>query len=46
MTGHAVVADLGRGREILAAAGERMARLGIGHVTVQLEPGGKCEDCE
>lgn len=46
MTGHAVIADLAQGQAVLAAAAERMGRLGIGHVTVQLEPERKCEDCE
>jgi len=46
MTGHAVIDDLGGGREILAAAAERMQRLGIAHVTVQLEPEERCEGCE
>jgi cobalt-zinc-cadmium efflux system protein len=46
MTGHAVIADPGRGREILIAAADRMQRLGIAHVTFQLEPEEKCEDCQ
>jgi len=46
MTGHAVIADPGSGREILAAAADRMQRLGIAHVTFQLEPEEKCEDCQ
>jgi cobalt-zinc-cadmium efflux system protein len=46
MTGHAVIADPGGGREILAAAADRMQRLGIAHVTFQLEPEEKCEDCQ
>jgi cobalt-zinc-cadmium efflux system protein len=45
MTGHAVIVDAARGRDVLAAAAERMGRMGIGHVTVQLEPGEKIRDC-
>lgn len=37
MTGHAVVSDVQRSADILAVAAERMRRLGIEHVTVQLE---------
>jgi hypothetical protein len=40
-----VVSDPGAGREILAAAGDRMQRLGIAHVTFQLEPTEKIDDC-
>lgn len=45
LTGHAVIADPSRGREVLATAADRMERLGIGHVTVQLEPGEKSAEC-
>jgi len=42
MTGHAVVDDAGRQQAVLEEAGSRMRRLGIGHVTIQLEAG-RCE---
>jgi cobalt-zinc-cadmium efflux system protein len=45
MTGHAVIADPGQSERILAAAADRMGRLGIGHVTFQLEPDEKMADC-
>jgi cobalt-zinc-cadmium efflux system protein len=45
MTGHAVITAPSRGREILAAAADRMQRLGIAHVTFQLEPTEKIADC-
>jgi cobalt-zinc-cadmium efflux system protein len=45
MTGHAVIADPERSRDALAAAASRMDRLGIGHVTFQLEPEKKIAEC-
>jgi len=45
MTGHAVIADPVRSAEVLTAAADRMERLGIGHVTFQLEPEEKMDDC-
>ena len=45
MTGHAVIADSGRSAAVLAAAADRMDRLGIGHVTFQLEPDEKIAEC-
>jgi cobalt-zinc-cadmium efflux system protein len=46
MTGHAVVADLSRAQEVLSLAEQRMADLGIHHVTVQLEPERGCRESE
>lgn len=37
MTGHAVLDDLSRAADVLATVEQRMAELGIHHVTVQLE---------
>jgi cobalt-zinc-cadmium efflux system protein len=42
MTGHAVVENAERTQAVLEEAGSRMRRLGIGHVTIQLEAG-RCE---
>jgi cobalt-zinc-cadmium efflux system protein len=42
MTGHAVVTDAERSPDVLREAGDRMRRMGIGHVTIQLESG-RCE---
>jgi cobalt-zinc-cadmium efflux system protein len=42
MTGHAVVEDTGRSQAVLDEAGHRMRRLGIEHVTIQLEAGRCC----
>lgn len=42
MTGHAVVEDVQRGPAVLDEAGARMRRLGIEHVTIQLEAGKCC----
>ncbi|MDH5199139.1 MAG: cation diffusion facilitator family transporter [Gemmatimonadota bacterium] len=42
MTGHAVVTEVERSPDVLAAAADRMRRLGIEHVTVQLEAA-RCE---
>jgi cobalt-zinc-cadmium efflux system protein len=42
MTGHAVVAEVGRSPDVLREAGSRMRRLGIEHTTIQLESG-KCD---
>jgi len=43
MTGHAVVAEVERSPDVLREAAERMRRLGIGHVTIQLESLGSAE---
>lgn len=47
MSAHAVVPDLAAHPRTLTRLGEEMARLGLGHVTIQLETGGPCagEDC-
>lgn len=47
MSAHAVVPDLAAHPRTLRRLGEEMARLGLGHVTIQLETGGPCagEDC-
>ena len=42
MSGHAVVPDLTNHPDVLARIRDAMCALGIGHVTVQLEVGGKC----
>jgi cobalt-zinc-cadmium efflux system protein len=42
MSGHAVVPDLAHHPDVLTGIRDAMCALGIGHVTVQLEVGGKC----
>jgi cobalt-zinc-cadmium efflux system protein len=42
MSGHAVVPDLGHHPVVLTGIRETLGRLGIGHVTVQLETGEGC----
>jgi cobalt-zinc-cadmium efflux system protein len=44
MTGHAVVDDVARAPEVLDQVEQRMAGLGIHHVTVQLEPARRCRE--
>jgi cobalt-zinc-cadmium efflux system protein len=47
MSGHAVVADPGNTQRVLATAQDRLAELGIHHVTMQLEQGeGVCGEAE
>ncbi|HTO73034.1 MAG TPA: cation diffusion facilitator family transporter, partial [Gemmatimonadales bacterium] len=43
MSGHAVVPDLASHPLVLDGIQSEMRRLGIGHVTIQLETGGRCE---
>ena len=43
MSGHAVVPDLGAHPGVLGGIRSEMGRLGIGHVTIQLETEGGCE---
>ena len=38
MTGHAVVRDTSRSADVLQTASDRLAGLGVHHVTIQLEP--------
>ena len=45
MSGHAVVPDLGSHPGVLEGIRTRMAGLGIGHVTIQLEVQDGCIDC-
>jgi len=44
MSGHAIVPDLAAHPEVLEAIRVEMARLGIGHVTIQLEVQHECEE--
>jgi cobalt-zinc-cadmium efflux system protein len=44
MTGHAVVRDTGRSGDVLRIAADRLARLGVDHVTIQLEPERRCPE--
>lgn len=44
MTGHAVLTDPGRSAEVLQTAVDRLAGLGIHHVTIQLEPERQCPE--
>ncbi len=44
MTGHAVVHDTSRSADVLQTASERLAGLGVHHVTIQLEPDRRCEE--
>lgn len=44
MSGHAVVPDLAAHPEVLEGIRGEMARLGIGHVTIQLEVQHECEE--
>jgi cobalt-zinc-cadmium efflux system protein len=44
MSGHAVVPDLQHHPGVLQEIRAAMGRLGIGHVTIQLETEGKCEE--
>ncbi len=44
MSGHAVVPELARHPEVLERIRAGMRELGIGHVTIQLERGGPCDD--
>lgn len=44
MSGHAVVPDLGNHPEVLERIRSEMCRLGIGHVTIQLEVQHECEE--
>ena len=46
MSGHAVVPDLGAHPGVLDGIRTEMARLGIGHVTIQLEVEHGCEGCD
>ena len=46
MSGHAVVPDLEAHPEVLAGIRTEMSRLGIGHVTIQLEVERGCEGCD
>jgi cobalt-zinc-cadmium efflux system protein len=43
MSGHAVVPDLAAHPDVLEGIRAEMARLGIGHVTMQLEVADECE---
>jgi cobalt-zinc-cadmium efflux system protein len=45
MSGHAVVPDLVAHPEVLEGIRTEMGRLGIGHVTIQLEVEDECEEC-
>jgi cobalt-zinc-cadmium efflux system protein len=44
MSGHAIVPDLGNHPEVLERIRSEMCRLGIGHVTIQLEVQHECEE--
>jgi cobalt-zinc-cadmium efflux system protein len=44
MSGHAVVPNLEAHPGVLQEIRGALARLGIGHVTIQLETGGMCEE--
>jgi cobalt-zinc-cadmium efflux system protein len=44
MSGHAIVPDLGQHPEVLERIRSEMGRLGIGHVTIQLEVQHECEE--
>jgi cobalt-zinc-cadmium efflux system protein len=44
MTGHAVVRDSSRSGDVLQTAAERLASLGVDHVTIQLEPERRCPE--
>jgi cobalt-zinc-cadmium efflux system protein len=44
MSGHAIVPDLGAHPGVLEEIRTEMCRLGIGHVTIQLELAEGCED--
>jgi cobalt-zinc-cadmium efflux system protein len=44
MSGHAIVPDLGHHPEVLERIRDEMCRLGIGHVTIQLEVQHECEE--
>ena len=44
MTGHAVLDDPDRRGDVLGAAAARMRRMGIQHVTIQLETEGRCPE--
>jgi Co/Zn/Cd efflux system component len=44
MSGHAVVPDLAAHPDVLEGIRAEMARLGIGHVTMQLEVADECEE--
>jgi cobalt-zinc-cadmium efflux system protein len=44
MTGHAVVSDTSRSGDVLRTASERLASLGVDHVTIQLEPERRCPE--
>jgi len=44
MSGHAIVPDLGTHPEVLDRIRTEMGRLGIGHVTIQLEVQHECEE--
>jgi cobalt-zinc-cadmium efflux system protein len=46
MSGHAVVPDLEAHPEVLEGIRTEMARMGIGHVTIQLEIEHGCEGCD
>ncbi len=46
MSGHAVVPDLGAHPGVLDGIRSEMSRLGIGHVTIQLEVEHGCEGCD
>ena len=46
MSGHAVVPDLGAHPGVLEGIRTEMSRLGIGHVTIQLEVEHGCEGCD
>jgi cobalt-zinc-cadmium efflux system protein len=45
MSAHAIVRQPTDNHSVLAAATEQMGELGIGHVTMQLEPEEMCLDC-
>jgi Co/Zn/Cd efflux system component len=44
MSGHAIVPDLGHHPEVLERIRAELCRLGIGHVTIQLEVQHECEE--
>jgi cobalt-zinc-cadmium efflux system protein len=46
MSGHAVVPDLEAHPEVLEGIRREMSRMGIGHVTIQLEVERGCEGCD
>jgi hypothetical protein len=44
MSGHAIVPDLGQHPRVLERIRDEMCRVGIGHVTIQLEVQHECEE--